>query len=632
MTDNSQEHDTVTLIDYRAIAGYTPHTTQPQVVFTIEIKSHHIKKSLLSKFDSMVNKALKKPENLRASPEISKNPLLSRIAYYTLALMSQAGFPVLSPMRLLKASPLQKQVTLSIPTLDSNPAPALIAITESIILINKILKGSSSDHTESLPKLEKIINKIKPYAPTGVNSQRFITAAHKADIPWRKVGQNTFQFGWGHKARWLDSSFTDKTPVLAGALVRDKHAASAVLDSLGIPVSKNQLVKNKNQALKAASSLGYPVVVKPSNLDGGRGVFPGLHTPEQVSEAYDETSQLPSPILVEKHFTGEDYRIQVFQGEVFWVTHRIPGGVFGNGKMTIKELLSTLNQDPERGAQGGSTLLCTIELNKEALSLIKEQGMTLETIPKNGCFVRLRRAANVSSGGTPVPIPIEQVHPDNIDLAIRVARLLRLDLAGIDLLIPDIKTSWIQSGASICEVNAQPQLYPHLPAYLLQKIVPDTGRIPIICLLGDILQKPWFKQLLSSLKNSGYNPGIASTNSLWINDQEVSCTKNSFFKHMLAIATDPSVNIAIIIIEDTKHPPVDLAFDKVDLCFVSDTETAASKIADDILPAYKYIAQFSQEVTISTSMSKAWPDQNAAPLAPEELYKKIETLANRLSI
>ena len=87
----------------------------------------------------------------------------------------------------------------------------------------------------------------------------------------------------------------------------------------------------------------------------------------------------------------------------------------------------------------------------------------------------MRRKANSSAGGTHRLVDPSQVHPDNLLLARRAAALLRLDLAGIDLISPDIGQAWHRNGAVICEANAQPQLgfrdLPQLYTELLQEML-----------------------------------------------------------------------------------------------------------------------------------------------------------------
>src|SRR5690606_15149419 len=79
------------------------------------------------------------------------------------------------------------------------------------------------------------------------------------------------------------------------------------------------------------------------------------------------------------------------------------------------------------------------------------------------------------------------VHPDNRDLAVRVSRLMRLDMAGIDMITPDITRSWREVGGAICEVNAQPQLTVSrldIPFKIVGGLVRGDGRIPVVVVLG----------------------------------------------------------------------------------------------------------------------------------------------------
>jgi cyanophycin synthetase len=101
----------------------------------------------------------------------------------------------------------------------------------------------------------------------------------------------------------------------------------------------------------------------------------------------------------------------------------------------------------------------------------------------------LRRAANFALGGTVIRVE-EEIHPDNLDLCCRAMRLLRLDLAGLDLLMPDITRSWREVGGVICEINAQPfigsVLSRNVYAEILQQLVPGTGRIPLVLFVGEL--------------------------------------------------------------------------------------------------------------------------------------------------
>jgi cyanophycin synthetase len=253
-------------------------------------------------------------------------------------------------------------------------------------------------------------------------------------------------------------------------------------------VPAHYLVDSPVLAQKAASALGYPVVVKAADLDGGVGVFAGLRTPMAVQRAYAEVIKLSKQVLVEQFIQGQDYRLQVFQGEVFWVALRRPACVCGDGQASVVELVRRENArraqsvvDPNADVMrewGGKP----ISLDEEATEWLAAQGLTLSSVPPVGRVVRLRGAANVTQGGTREGVALDVVHPDNLALAVRAVAALRLDLAGVDLLVPDIRRSWKKTGGAICEVNAQPQLSGHLQNLLLGQLLQGQGRVPVLCL------------------------------------------------------------------------------------------------------------------------------------------------------
>ncbi len=222
----------------------------------------------------------------------------------------------------------------------------------------------------------------------------------------------------------------------------------------GLPAPNHQAVNDEDSAVRAAEALGYPVVVKPSDKDGGVGVSVGLKTPEAVRKAFRRAREYSRAILVESFIEGRDYRLITLNGQLIWAVERVPGGVTGDGKSTIRQLVDQLNADPLR-TDGPGGKLRPLLFDEEAAELLAERGMDETTIPTAGARIALRGAANVASGGTPVDV-FDQVHIDNRQLAERAARAFRLDVAGIDLLIPDISRSWKETGAGICEINAQP--------------------------------------------------------------------------------------------------------------------------------------------------------------------------------
>src|SRR5262249_27705371 len=102
-----------------------------------------------------------------------------------------------------------------------------------------------------------------------------------------------------------------------------------------------------------------------------------------------------------------------------------------------------------------------------------------------------RHTSNTSRGGTARNVTV-RVHPDNARLAERATVVIGLDLAGVDLITPDIERSFREVGGAICEINPSPGLYMREPGFLVEDAMldgffapGDRGRIPLLCLLAD---------------------------------------------------------------------------------------------------------------------------------------------------
>lgn len=396
-------------------------------------------------------------------------------------LQSAARLPIHESGRILQHQP-PLSAFIAIPTLTAG-LPALTSAAQWLAQFMHAI-ARQQDISTLHTRLERIVNHLSQSGPTQSNIHLLLKAALKLDIPFIEIGAGTYQFGYSAKSQWLLSSFTENTSCISSTLARNKFHAASLMQRQGIPVPAHYQVNSESGALKAAQQLGFPVVVKPANLDGGAGVSAGLMSPDEVSSAYRKAAELSTQILVEQHIEGRDYRLVVMNDELIWAIERVPGGVTGDGVSSILQLLA---QDTLERERTGQNTLKAVTLDDEALACLKRAGLEGNSIPAAGQFVRLRSIANIGAGGVPVPV-MHHVHPDNRALAIRAAAALRLDIAGIDLLIPDIAISWKVSGGAICEINAQPQLgsitSAHLYEHLLNTRLSQQGRIPIVVVLG----------------------------------------------------------------------------------------------------------------------------------------------------
>lgn len=410
--------------------------------------------------------------------------VLPVLAALVAGLQEAGGLPVLESARRLSPDGAAEHV-LALPAL--SPQAATAALQWLVSLASALAQTPAQ--TGLLPaqeaSLQALLRQLSKLAPAGQNNRHFIRAAHRMGLPCRELPGGVWLYGWGRRARLLRSSITGTTSAIGVGWAKDKLATSALLRLAGLPVPEQHLARTAEEAVAIAKRLGFPVVVKPAELDQGLGVEAGLQNPHDVQRAYARAASLSPKTLIEKHITGKDYRLLVLQGQLVWANERVPAGVTGDGASSLAHLIAQANQDPRRGTHSWSQM-SPITLNDEAHELLAAAGLSLDGVPAQGTFVRLRRAANVSSGGTPVAC-FERVHPDNARLAEQAAQLLRLDIAGVDLLVPDIAVSWRVSGGGICEVNAQPQLSltsPHIYGQVLRRLMPGDGRVPACLVLA----------------------------------------------------------------------------------------------------------------------------------------------------
>ena len=406
----------------------------------------------------------------------------------------------------------------------------------------------------------------------GFNAYHFLKTAHDMNVPWSRMSGGTFQFGYGRRARLLNSSFSDRTPWIGNAIAKNKTAASRVLKMAGLPVAEQVVVSSREAALAAAEKIGFPVVVKPADLDGGAGVTAFLTEAEDVTQAYDNAAELADSIVVETHFQGKDYRIQVVEGQVQGLLERIPGGVTGDGQSRVADLIEHQNQE-RKHAKDDRRFLHPIEIDTECRRLLRIQGLTLESVPEVGAFIRLRGAANVASGGVPTLLDVAIAHPDNIELALRATRVIRLDIAGVDLIIPDITTSWLDTGAIICEVNAQPQMFTTFHQPMLETLMGKTrGHIPTYVVLEPQETCALGGQLFGALSAKQPNVGFVSAQGVFLGDRHIGASPTNVFDAVQSLLMDPYLD-SLVLSLPTSLPAADgWPINRCDAVIVDDTQ------------------------------------------------------------
>lgn len=529
--------------------GYAWGVRQPSLQYAVQVA--HAKEEGLLELDALFSSVLGIDATAPA-PDRTGDPVMDRLVTWPTAILRAGTHPVFQAAR---ASAVQRaDATLH---LVQQPCLQHAAAMKTVKFVVSSLNHLAADAQAAAAgknigvDLERLLKELKRSGLHGFNQAWFLTAADDLKVPWARVRGDLFLFGWGAKGRWLQSSFTDQTSRIGTKLARNKLDGAAVLGLNGIPVPEHVLAKSEQEAVGAAERIGYPVVVKPADLDGGRGVWVNLQTAVAVREAYANAAALSKQILVEKHFNGRDFRIQIVKGEVHGVLERVPGGVTGNGVDSVQALLERQNLERMHAADE-RRFLHQMAPDKEAQGLLAEQGLDWDSIPEAGRFVRLRSASNVTSGGVPAPVSLDRVHPDNLSLAIRAARLLRLDVAGVDLLIPDIGRSWLDGGACICEVNAQPQMFTTMHKPMLASLLGGgNGRIPVaIVVSAESSLDGVGGALHDGLLAKGVHAGLVHGTHVQVGRQIVCNDAGGVFDGATMLCNDPAVEAMVICVSD----------------------------------------------------------------------------------
>jgi cyanophycin synthetase len=430
------------------------------------------------------------------------------LAEVLVRLQTSAGLGVgcgalLEVLRPVPDQPQRLQALLLVP----GPIPAALQalVVPLVAHLNARLQGALAEPAG----LERLVAALARWAPGGTNNRHFLREAAALGMPVLALPGGVFQLGWGRRARLFKSSISDNTTAIATAWAKDKGATHALLRMAGFPVPAQRAVASLDAAVKAAQQIGYPVVLKPVNLDQGLGVEADLRNEAELRAAYGRSVKHGSPLVLEQHVLGEDYRVYTMDGELLAVAHRIPAQVVGDGVATVAQLVAQTNEK-RRLLDSRSSLYKPIELDTEALDLMTREGLLPASVLPPGRVLRLRRTANLSRGGTSVDMT-HLTHPDNVALCVQVAALLRLDLPGLDLLMPDITRSWREVGAAFCEVNAQPQMggaHPWIFERILRRYVVGQGRVPAVLVLTEANDTGLSAAVAQALEGGGWRTAV----------------------------------------------------------------------------------------------------------------------------
>ena len=429
----------------------------------------------------------------------------------------------------------------------------IFAAEESVKIAEALMAATEYD-------IEKCIHHLKELRESerlGPSTGSIVEEAVSRRIPWIRLGKNSLvQLGYGINQQRFQATITGNTSSIAVDIACNKELTKKMLEDAAIPVPSGSLVVDEEGLDHAIRKIGYPIVIKPLDGNHGKGASINVNDFETAVIGLTHAQQYSRKVIVEKYITGFDFRVLVINHKMVAAARRVPAHVVGDGELNIQELIDKENTDPRRG-YGHENVLTEIDVDKDTNELLEKLNYTLETVPLKGEIVYLKSTANLSTGGTSIDVT-DMIHPENVQMAERVSRIIGLDVCGIDIMAENLTQPLKESGGAILEVNAAPGFRMHLApseglprnvaAPVVDMLYPPGKefRIPIIALTGTNGKTTTTRILAHIVKNNGKRVGFTTSDGIYIQNTLLQKGDTTGPQSAEFILKDPTVEFAVL--------------------------------------------------------------------------------------
>jgi len=429
----------------------------------------------------------------------------------------------------------------------------LQSVRDAVAIVRGCMTGEPVDGERIVGELQSLYEHVRLGPSTGA----IVEEARRRGIPVRRLNSRSLvQLGLGKNLRRIQATLSDYTSAIGVEIAQDKDDTKRVLQNIGLPVPGGDVAHSADDAVAIAHDIGFPVLVKPLNANHGRGISGRLDSDDAVRAAYDVAHAIHRRVVVEQFAGGRDHRVLVVNGRVVACAERVPAHVVGDGRRAIRELVAEANRDPRRGV-GHTKILTRLPCDAVTEEFLARRGYTLDTVPPAGEMVLLRSTANLSTGGTSID-RTDEMHPDNVTACEMAANIVGLDIAGIDVLTPDISVPFRENGAVIIEVNAAPGVRMHthpsegkarnVGAAVIDMLYPagSEATIPVIAITGTNGKTTTARLTAHLFRHTGSTVGFTTTDGVYLGSRLVMEGDMTGPFSANIILSNPTVDVAVL--------------------------------------------------------------------------------------
>jgi cyanophycin synthetase len=496
----------------------------------------------------------------------------------------------------------------------------------------RIAQALASDQQYDLNSDLKELTRIYERQGLGPSTAAIVKEAQRRDIPYHRLDHGSMlMLGQGKYQKVICATVACTTSSIAVDLASDKESTKQFLTKSFVPMPKGFVIEEEDEIQNAIDKLEFPLVIKPVNGNHGRGVTTQICSLEQAKEAFRLAKKISDEVIVEKFISGIDYRFLVINFKLAAIAKRTPALVMGDDKSTIKQLIDETNNDPLRG-EGHEKVLTTIKVDEITNNILVQKNLTLNSILPIGEILYLKDSANISSGGTARDVT-DIAHPYNVFLAERIARLMNLDICGIDIITKDIAIPIRENTGAVLEVNAGPGFRMHLAPSkglgrnvaepVINMLYPDhaPSRIPIVAVTGTNGKTTTTRLIAHIAKQAGLNTGFSCSDGIYINGTSVSHGDCSGPESAEVVLRDPIVEYAVLETARGGILRAGLGFDKCNISIV--TNISDDHLGQDDIQTLEEMAKVKIVVPRST-MREGYAILNADDELVYDMRKELD--------